>query len=180
MVLKNECCDSYFFLSPKRGSGGGDQPVLDIFFPENAEQIKTPQSLTRLYRQTREQHIVLISRHVRANENSMAAWTLRLRTRSVWASGMLWTVCPRGERMLTHQSFFKSQLPENWEDTTKRYCTLFPENNMITINWRSLFIRAWCDALVWWYSSENSSSFMSPPDTEHGRLHLGEVLVGSN
>lgn len=85
------------------------------------------------YGHTRVQHIVLISRHVRANENSMAAWKLRLQSRSVWASGMLGAVCPRGERMLTHSVFFKSQIPENWEDGTQRYCTVFPENIMIAI-----------------------------------------------
>lgn len=113
----------------------------------------TTSTLTEQYSRERErvQHIVLISNHARANEISMPAWELGLaeQQRLGFRNAVRCGVCPRGERMLTHRGFSKSQLQESREDGAQRYCTVFPENIKIAISRNSVFLRRWHYTFIW-------------------------------
>lgn len=127
MALKKENSDRYFFLSAERGSGG-DQRVLDatsFFLSGDAGQIKmTTSALT-------EQHIVLISYHVKANENSMAASALRLWSSNAWHSGILQALVRLGRGCwLTDPGKLRGWSPE--------ILNCVPRNIMIAISWPSL------------------------------------------
>lgn len=102
------------------------------------------------------------NRHARLE--AQAAEQERLGSRNAVSCG----VCPRGERMLTHRGFVKSQLQENREDGAQRYCTMFPENIMITIIWNCLFLGRWHDAFVWQSSQTVPFWSLKPPETDTG------------